>query len=54
VYRSVGGVLVGSARRDAQAIQQKKARAALGAKLRANGKLPLKVRRGAKPQGKSR
>jgi circadian clock protein KaiC len=54
VYRSVGGVLVGSARRHAQALQQKKVRAAINAKLSTNGKLPLKVRRGSKLQGKSK
>jgi circadian clock protein KaiC len=54
VYRSAGGVLVGSARRDAQAIQKRKAPAARSAKLPTNGKRPLKVRRGAKPQGKLR
>jgi circadian clock protein KaiC len=54
VYRSVGGVLVGSARRDAQAIQQRKARAATSAKHPANGKPPSKVGRGVKLQGKPR
>src|SRR3954468_16119474 len=54
VYRSVGGVLVGSARRHAQALQQKKARAATKAKLPPNGRLTSKARRGSKPQGKSR
>ena len=47
VYRSTEGVLVGSARRQAQAVQQKKARAA------ATGKLASKARRGSKAQGKS-
>ncbi len=50
VYRSVGGVLVGSARRHAQAVQQRKARAATNGNLKANGK----GRRTSKPQGKSR
>lgn len=54
VYRSVGGVLVGSARRHAQALQQRKARAATNAKLPTNGKLASKVSRGSKPQGKTR
>ena len=52
VYRSVDGVLVGSARRQAQALQQKKSRG------KANGKTALKPaskeRRGLRPQGKSR
>jgi len=47
VYRSMEGVLVGSARRQAQAVQQKKARAA------ATGKLASKARRGSKAQGRS-
>lgn len=47
VYRSMEGVLVGSARRQAQAVQQKKARAA------ATGMLASKVRRGSKAQGRS-
>jgi len=47
VYRSMEGVLVGSARRQAQAVQQKKARAA------ATGKLASKARRGSKAQGSS-
>lgn len=47
VYRSTEGVLVGSARRQAQAVQEKKARAA------ATGKLASKARRGSKAQGKS-
>lgn len=47
VYRSTEGVLVGSARRQAQAVQQKKARAA------ATGKLASKARRGSKAQGRS-
>ena len=47
VYRSMEGVLVGSARRQAQAVQQKKARAA------ATGKLASKARRGSMAQGKS-
>ena len=47
VYRSMEGVLVGSARRQAQAVQQKKARAA------ATGKLAPKARRGSKAQGRS-
>lgn len=46
VYRSMEGVLVGSARRQAQAMQ-KKARAA------ATGKLASKARRGSKAQGRS-
>jgi circadian clock protein KaiC len=50
VYRSVGGVLVGSARRNAQAAQQRKARAATNGNLSGNGK----GRRTSKPQGKSR
>src|SRR4051812_23421212 len=50
VYRSVAGVLVGSARRHAQAVQQRKARAATNGNLSANGK----GRRTPKPQGKSR
>ena len=50
VYRSVGGVLVGSARRQAQAIQQRKARALTNGNLSANGK----GRRTSKPQGKPR
>ena len=54
VFRSVGGVLVGSARRQAQAVQQRKARAATNGNLATNGKLASKVRRGSKPQGKSR
>jgi len=48
VYRSREGVLVGSARRDAQAVQKKKASAT------AAGKLASKARRGSKAQGKSR
>jgi circadian clock protein KaiC len=47
VYRSTEGVLVGSARRQAQAVQQKKARAA------ATGKLASKAHRGSKAQGRS-
>jgi len=47
VYRSREGVLVGSARREAQAVQLKKARAA------ATGKLASKARRGSKAQGRS-
>lgn len=47
VYRSTEGVLVGSARRQAQAVQQKKARAA------ATGKLASKAHRGSKAQGTS-
>jgi circadian clock protein KaiC len=47
VYRSMEGVLVGSARRQAQAMQQKKARTA------ATGKLASKARRGSKAQGRS-
>jgi circadian clock protein KaiC len=47
VYRSMEGVLVGSARRQAQAMQQKEARAA------ATGKLASKARRGSKAQGRS-
>ena len=47
VYRSTEGVLVGSARRQAQAMQQKKARAA------ATGKLASKAHRGSKAQGMS-
>src|SRR3954453_5341280 len=45
VYRSVGGVLVGSARRHAQATQRKKARAAINGKHLKNGKAlrPLKL-----------
>jgi circadian clock protein KaiC len=54
VFRSVGGVLVGAARRRAQALQQRKARAATNGALAANGNLMSKVRRGSKPQGKSR
>jgi circadian clock protein KaiC len=46
VYRTLEGVLVGSARRHAQAVQKKKASAA--------GKLASKARRGSKAQGKSR
>jgi len=48
VYRTLKGVLVGSARRDAQAVQKKKASAT------AAGKLASKARRGSKAQGKSR
>ena len=48
VYRSVGGVLVGSARREAQALQQKKARAVT------TGKLATKARDASKVKGKSR
>ena len=52
VYRSVDGVLVGSARRQAQALQQKKSRG------KTNGKTALKPaskeRRGVRSQGKSR
>ena len=52
VYRSVDGVLVGSARRQAQALQQKKSRG------KTNGKTALKPaskeRRGLRSQGKSR
>jgi circadian clock protein KaiC len=54
VYRSVGGVLVGSARRQAQAVQQRKARAATNGNLTTNGKPASKARRGPGPQGKSR
>ena len=50
VYRSVGGVLVGSARRHAQAAQQRKGRAAAHGNVSGNGK----GRRNTKPQGKSR
>ena len=48
VYRSVGGVLVGSARREAQALQQKKARAVT------TSKLATKARDASKVKGKSR
>src|SRR5450830_143075 len=48
VYRSREGVLVGSARRDAQAVEKKKA------SVTAAGKLASKARRGSKAQGKSR
>ena len=52
VYRSVDGVLVGSARRQAQALEQKKSRG------KTNGKTALKPaskeRRGLRSQGKSR
>jgi circadian clock protein KaiC len=54
VFRSVGGVLVGSARRHAQAVQQRKARAATNGNLPMNGKMRAKVRRRVKSQGKSR
>jgi circadian clock protein KaiC len=54
VYRSVGGVLVGSARRHAQAVKQRKARAATNEKLATNGKLASKARSGTKLQGKTR
>jgi circadian clock protein KaiC len=53
VYRSVGGVLVGSARRQAQAVAQRKSRAAANGKHRTNGKVGAKMRRRARVQGKS-
>jgi circadian clock protein KaiC len=54
VYRSVGGVLVGSARRRAQAVQQRKTRAATNGNLARSGKRLSKARTGSQPQGKSR
>jgi circadian clock protein KaiC len=53
VYRSVGGVLVGSARRQAQAVAQRKSRAAANGKNGINAKFASKTRRRSKVQGKS-
>jgi circadian clock protein KaiC len=52
VYRSVGGVLVGAARRHAQAAKQRKARAVTASKV--NGRLSVKERRRPKDQGTPR
>jgi circadian clock protein KaiC len=54
VYRSVAGVLVGSARQQAQAVQLRKAGTATNGNVAPAGKLASKVRRGLKLQGKSR
>jgi circadian clock protein KaiC len=55
VYRSVDGVLVGSARRHAQAVQQRKIRAAANDKKPGADGLPaVKARSNGKPRGKSR
>ena len=55
VYRSVGGVLVGSARRHAQAVQQRKKRAAANDKNPATkGSPAVAAQLNGKPRGKSR
>jgi circadian clock protein KaiC len=54
VYRSIQGVLVGSARRQAQAAEQRKASGAMNGKRVTNRKLASGARQRIKDQGKSR
>ena len=54
VYRSLQGVLVGSARRQAQAAEQRKASGAMNGKRVTNRKLASGARQRIKDQGKSR